>query len=217
MGNPIIAELFNFSDTFHILSFAASFFAVVFVVMSYFVRKKSLYLLYQSLCIVFLILSYFFGLQYFAMIGLFIGLCRSVTFFLYEKEGKKAPIVWSFVFSVLTVTAYVVVNYVILKEGQPLGVLCMAALVMYAFIFRIRNLRIVRFTMLAPTFLSIAFNVLTHAAIFATLTYVFELGANLVAIVKYDILRHTEKNVGKAEVGEAEPPDEQETAGQKMA
>ena len=208
MGNDIIAELFNFSDTFHILSFAASFLAVVFVVTSYFVRKKSLYLLYQSLCIVFLILSYFFGRQPFAMIGLFIGLCRSVTFFLYENKGTKAPIAWSFVFAALTVAAYFVVNFVILKQGQPLDTLCMAALIMYAFIFRIRNLRVVRFTMLAPTLLSIAFNVLTHAAIFATLTYVFELGATLTAIVKYDILHHTKTESAEKTTAEEATVDE---------
>ena len=58
-----------------------------------------------------------------------------------------------------------------------------------AFIFRIGNLKIVRFTMLIPTVLSILFNVLTSAALFATLTYVFELCANVVFIFKYHVFK----------------------------
>ena len=75
----------------------------------------------------------------------------------------------------------------ILKTTKPWDVLCEFVLVMYAFISRIRNLKIVRFTMLIPTLLSILFNVLTRAAIFATLTYVFELCANVVSIFKYHV------------------------------
>ena len=63
----------------------------------------------------------------------------------------------------------------------------MVALVGYAFIFRIRNLKIVRYTMIFPTVLSILFNVLSGAAFFATLTYVFELSANIVSIFKYHV------------------------------
>jgi hypothetical protein len=59
---------------------------------------------------------------------------------------------------------------------------------MYAFIFRIRSLKIVRFTMLLPTVLSILYNVLIEAAIFVTLTYVFELAVNLVSITRFHIL-----------------------------
>ena len=69
-----------------VLSLIASFIALVFVVCSYFVRKKSMYLMFQALCIIFLIVSYFFNLQYFAMIGVTIGLCRTLTFFLFERN-----------------------------------------------------------------------------------------------------------------------------------
>lgn len=64
---------------------------------------------------------------------------------------------------------------------------------MYAFIFRIRDLKIVRFTMSIPTVLSILFNVLTSAAIFTTLTYLFELIANCISIFKYHIIKGKEK------------------------
>lgn len=119
------------------------------------------------------------------MIGLAVGLGRTVVFFAFENKGKRAPIGWSFLFSFLTLASYFAVNYGIVKTSQPLDVLCLLALCMYAFIFRIRNLKIVRYAMLVPTVLSILFNIFTHAALFATLTYVFELCANLASIFKY--------------------------------
>lgn len=171
------------------LSYIAGFAAMVFVMMAYFVKKKELYLLYQSLCIVGLVFSYLFNAQFFAMIGLFISLCRALTFFLIERKGKRASIALSFLFAGLTVASYFIVNFWILGDAQPLDILCLAAACMYAFIFRIRNLKIVRFTMLVPTVISIAFNAFSGAALFATLSYVFELGANVVSIFKYHIIK----------------------------
>ena len=171
------------------LSYIAGFAAMVFVMMAYFVKKKELYLLYQSLCITGLVVSYLFNAQFFAMIGLFISLCRTLTFFFIERDGKRAGIGWSFLFAGLTVASYFIVNFWILGDAQPLDILCLAAGCMYAFIFRIRNLKIVRFTMLVPTVISIAFNAFSGAALFATLSYVFELGANVVSIFKYHIIK----------------------------
>lgn len=170
------------------LSIIASLFAMIAVILSYFVKKKALYLLFQLICIVFLIISYFFNLQFFAMVGLSIGFARALTFYLYEKKGVKAPLLASIILSVLTLASYFIVNTIILKTSQPLDLLCVGALVSYAFIFRIRNLKLVRFLMLPPTILSILFNLLTGAAIFATLTYVFELCANVISIFKYHVL-----------------------------
>ena len=177
------------NDTFALI---ASFIAMVFVVMAYFVKNKAHYLLFQLLCILFLVISYFFTLQFFAMIGLAIGIFRTVTFYLYEKKEKVAPIFWSFIFSIFTIISYLVVNLRVLKTAQPLDVLCLLSLVMYAFIFRIRNLKIVRFTMLIPLFLSVLFNVLTEAAIFAALSYAFEFCANVVSIFKYHVFNKEE-------------------------
>ena len=44
----------------------ASFIAMVSVVMAYFVKNKSYYLLYQVICVLFLVVSYFFTVQFFA-------------------------------------------------------------------------------------------------------------------------------------------------------
>ncbi len=175
------------------LALIASFVAMAFVVMAYFVKKKVYYLFCQLLCILFLIVSYFFTVQFFAMIGLAVGIFRTLTFFVYENKKKQASITWSFLFSGLTIASYFVVNFGILKTAQPLDVLYVLALSMYAFIFRIRNLKLVRFTMLVPTVLSILFNILTHAALFASLTYVFELCANVVSIFKYHIFGKSEE------------------------
>ncbi|MBR3864454.1 MAG: YgjV family protein [Clostridia bacterium] len=164
------------------LSLIASFIAMAVIVISYFVKKKEHYLLFQSLGLVFLIVSYFFSLQFFAMIGIGLGLLRAITFFIYEKKGKNAPIGWSFAFSILTIISYFIINFGILKTAQPLDLLCLAGLILYAFIFRIRNLKIVRFTMLIPTILTFLFNLLTHAPIFATISYAFELIANIISI-----------------------------------
>jgi hypothetical protein len=177
-----------------VLSLIAGFFALSAVVFAYFTKKKSFYLFFQLVCIIFLIISYFFNLQFFAMIGLSIGLCRTLTFFLFEKKGKFAPIYVSCIFGTATIASYFIVNFAILKDAQPLDILCLSALVMYAFIFRIRNLKIVRYTMLLPTLLSILFNILTGAAIFATMSYVFELGANIVSIFKYHVFAKPEQN-----------------------
>ena len=166
------------------LSLIMGFFAMAFVMTSYFVRKKQFYLFFQSCCIVFLIASYLFNVQYFATIGLSIGLVRAVTFYLYEKQEKKAPIALAFLFSSLTVMAYIFVN----KGIEPLDLLCLSALVMNSFIFRMRDLKTVRYLMLVSTILAIFFNVLTSAAIFVTCSYTFELLADVVSIFKYHIL-----------------------------
>ena len=177
------------------LALVASFIAMAFVVMSYFVKKKSYYLIFQLLCIAFLVVSYFFTVQFFAMVGLSVGILRALIFFFYEKQEKEAPIYWSFIISGMTICSYFMVNFWILKTAQPLDILCLIGLVMYAFIFRIRNLKIVRYTMLIPTMLAILFNLLTSAAVFATLAYVFELLANIVSIFKYHIFNKQDDRV----------------------
>ncbi len=170
-----------------LLADIASYLAMLLVVCSYFTKKKERFLLFQSLCIVFLIVSYFFNVQFFAMVGLAIGLARALVFFAYEKRGRLAPFYWPFLLAGMTLASYFIVNYAILQAADPLDILCLAGLVCYAFIFRIRNLTLVRFLMLVPTVLSILFNILTDAAPGASLTYVFELGANIVSIFKYHV------------------------------
>ena len=170
-----------------VLSLIASFLALVFVIFAYFTSKKN-YLMFQSLCIVFLIISYFFKAQFFVAIGMIVSLGRSLTFYYFESKDKDASILWSFMFSALTIATYFIVNFAILGDAKLLDIICLCALILYAFIFRIRNLKIVRFTMLIPTGLSIIYNIASAMPIFAILSYSFEFIANIVSIIKYDVL-----------------------------
>ena len=161
---------------------------MVLVIASYFTRKKERFLLFQSLCIVFIIASYFFTVQFFAMVGLAVGLLRALVYYAYEKRERLAPLWVPILLTLLTLASYFTVNFAILKTSDPLDVICLVALVAYVFIFRVRNLKLVRFLMLLPVSLSLLFNLLTNAALFTTLTYVFELSANLVSIFKYHVI-----------------------------
>ena len=113
-----------------ILADIASYIAMTLVVFSYFTRKKERFLLFQSLCIVFLIVSYFFNLQFFAMVGLAVGLLRALVYFAYEKRGRLAPMYWPFLLSGLTLASYLVVNFAILETADPLDILCLVGLVL---------------------------------------------------------------------------------------
>ncbi|MBR2614886.1 MAG: YgjV family protein [Clostridia bacterium] len=165
------------------LSLIAGLIAMVAVTSSYMFKKRSFYLLFQSITIVFLILSYLFIEQYFSMIGLFIALIRAFTFFMFEKKDKKAPVYLSIIFSVLTLAGYFIVNLVILKDARPLDIINLVTLIMYAFFHRIRNYDLMRYLMTMPLALSVLYNLLIEATPFVIISYSFEFAANLVAIV----------------------------------
>ena len=116
-----------------VLALLAGFIAMGFVVTSYFVKKKSLYLLFQALCIVFLITSYFFTVQFFAMVGLAVGLVRTYVYFVYEKKDIQAPVWIAFTLSGATLASYFIVNFWILKQSNPLDILLVVALILYVF------------------------------------------------------------------------------------
>ena len=177
-------------------SLVASFAAMAWIVSSYFLNSKGKYLLFQSIGIVFLMASYCLDGLYFPMIGLAIGLFRAVIFYAYEKGNKEAPLFWPFVIAALSVGAYFIVNVGVLKTQNPYDILYLIGLVLYAFAFRIRNLEVFRYVVTIPTALSLLYNVLSGAAIFASLSYGFELCANVVAILKYHVFaRETKEKV----------------------
>lgn len=171
-----------------ILSLIASFIAMAFVICSYFAKKKN-FLLFQALCITFLIISYFFDLKFFAMAGLIIGLVRTLTFYCYEKNDKEAPNFLAVIFCILTLASYFIINLWILGDAKPVDITYLVGLLCYIFIFRVRDIKKVRFLMLIPTVLSLLYNVLSIAPIFATLCYTFELSANVVSIIKYHVIK----------------------------
>ena len=171
-------------------AFIAGLIAMLLVASSYFFRKKTQYLFLQGLGIVFLMLSYLFTGEYFAMVGLVIGLARSLTYFAFEVKGKNTSIFWPFLFSGLGVASYFILNFWILKTAKPaIDCIYLVGLIAYAFIFWVRKLELLRYLVLIPTGLSILYNVLINAVPFVIVSYSFELLANLVAIAKYDLFK----------------------------
>lgn len=170
------------------LALCVSFLALCCVVISYFLKSKALYLAFQSVGIVFLVLTYFFSALFFPMISLFIGLFRVLIYFVYEQKQKTAPMWVALLLILATLTAYVVVNVVILKTARILDVLNVAAMVLYALIMRVRNLKFVRFAIIAPAFLSVLYNLLLGGQPFATALYLFEIAACVLAILRFYVL-----------------------------
>lgn len=170
-------------------AFVVSLAAMLLIASSYFFKKKSLYLVLQSAGMVFLVLSYLLTGEYFAMIGLAIGLARALTYFAFEIHDKRASIFFPFLFSGLSIMAYFIVNLWILKTAKPVDIIYLLGLVGYAFVFWIRDLKTVRFLVTIPTALSLLHSVLIRAVPFVIVSYSFELGANLIAIAKYDLLQ----------------------------
>ncbi len=158
--------------------------ALGFIVVSYFVSKKS-YLLFQLTGIIFLIFSYLFVELYFATVGLTIGFFRSLICYLYERKDKKVPLVVPILISLATVLAFVVINIVILKDYSPYDAIYLAVLIMYCFSFTIRNVVVLHNVVLVPAILAVVYNVLAGATLFVIISCSFELLADIVAIVKY--------------------------------
>ena len=165
-------------------SLVVSFIAMALVAGSYFLKDKRGYLLFQSFGMIGLMASYCLDGLYFPMIGLTIGLARALIFFSYEQKDKTAPIFWPYVLAGLSVVAYLIVNVWILQTKNPYDIFYLTGLVLYTFAFRIRNLETFRYVVTIPTALCLLYNVLSSAAIFAVLSYGFELGANVVSILK---------------------------------
>lgn len=184
------------------LSQIAGIITLFMMVASYLVKRKSSYLLFQTVGLGFMFLSYLFGANYFAMIALTVSLSRTLVFLIYEKKDKRAPLVLGFLFATLTVLAYVAVNLVILKTARPTDILYLTAQVMYAFIFRIRSIKLVRYTIIIPHSLAILYNLLLDGMLFVALSYGFELLADLYAIVRAKLEeKKAEKALREAEQG----------------
>ena len=170
-----------------ILAKMVSFLALLLISSSYFVNKKN-YLFFQSLGMVCLAISYLLTGEYFAMVALCIGLMRALTFFAYEKAQKDAPLFLSFLFAGLTVLAYLIVNLGIQKTVKSEDLLYLVAKVFFAFTFRIRNLKTLRFLTLIPTSLAVIYSFLCNTTVFVILSTLFEFGAVIVAIFKYYVI-----------------------------
>ena len=172
---------------YSVISSVSGVIAVEFVCVSYFSKKKT-FLLFQSLCIVFLIISYLFNLQFFSAVGLAVGLFRTIAFFIYENREETPTLSVSFIFAILTLISYYIINFYILKGSKPLDFLYLVSLILYAFIYRIANINTLRLLTFIPTTLSIIYNVLTFSPPFITISYAIEFIANLISVIKNQII-----------------------------
>ena len=166
------------------LSTIIGFVAMVFAMSSYFVKKKSIFLMAQAGAILSLAFSCLFIVQYYAVVSYVLGLIRVGVFYLYERKGKTAPNLWIAIFVGLYMLFYVVVNILILQKFNTLDILLLVANVFFTVAFSIRNLIILRYVFLLPLAISTVYYLLVPGgSLFVIISYTFELCANLLAII----------------------------------
>lgn len=171
--------------------------AMLFIMGSYFVSKKN-YLVLQMIGIVFLALGYVFTKEYFAMVGLSIGMTRSFIFLCYERKGRSAPIWIVGAVIVATTAGYFIVNAENI-EFRIADILFLLSAYLYAIVLNFRDLKLLRFCVILPTSLSIAYNVLAKQTVFTIITYAFEMGAAMVAIFKFYVIPSWKKENKKTQ------------------
>ena len=98
-----------------------------------------------------------------------------------------------FIFCALTLTSYFTVNLGILKTAKPIDIFYVASLMLYAIVFRIKDVELMRYLVLVPTVLAVLYNVLCQAPVFTTVSYAFEVAAGVYAVIKFNILGQKEK------------------------
>jgi len=167
------------------LSLICGFIGMAFAVSSYFVRKKTMFLTCQAGAVIALALSCLFIEQYFAVVSYFISIVRIWVYYIRERQNKPTQNWVKCIFGGLVIVSYVIINIVILQDFKLLDVMFMIAGVMYAFVFGIRNLMVMRYVFLIPTIMTLIYYVLINATVFVIISYAFELCANIVAIILY--------------------------------
>lgn len=162
-----------------------SFLALLLYAISYFFKQKHLYLTFQGFGTLSLVISYLFLANYFAMISLFVGIIRIVTYYLIEKRGRRVPVAVVALFCAITIANYYLVNVLILHTSRQADIILMVSYCLYAIVLGIRNLMLVRYAMTVPLALSILYNVLIHAPVFTVISYSVELTVTIVTIVYF--------------------------------
>ena len=164
-----------------------SFIAMLMYASSYLFKKKSTYLIFQGLGGFSLVFSYLFMGEYFAMISLFLGLTRTITYFCFEKKDMAIP-VWIVVANCIALCLnYVVVNVFILNSANFVDILLVISFCLYAIVFSFRNLQRVRYTVTIPLAVTVLYNILINAPIFTVISYSFELAVAIGSIIYYSM------------------------------
>lgn len=169
------------------VSFFFGVVAMCMATLSYFQKSKTGYLLLQILNITALVLSYLFLEEFFAMVSYLVSFLRVAVFFLYEKRDKEVSLAIKLLFVGLAIVSYLIVNVIILQKAGWLDILCLVANVLYTFSFGIRNLKVMRYVLLAPNVLSVLYNALLPATLFVIVSFGFELTANVFSILQNDV------------------------------
>ena len=154
----------------------------------------SYYLFFQGLGGLCLVFSYLFISEFFPMISLFIGLVRTATYYAYEKNDRRVPVYVVVSICMATIINYVFVNIVILQTQKPVDFILVISFCLYAVIFSIRKLEIVRYTVIIPHVLTIIYNILIHAPIFTAISYSIELTITIISIMYFRFSASYEKH-----------------------
>jgi hypothetical protein len=119
------------------------------------------------------------------MVTVIIGIGRGLVCYYYEKRNREVPLYMIIALCAATVTSYVLINFVVLKTATSWDILYMLASCGYAITFTIRNLKLMRYAVLIPHSLAIAYNLIIRAPITSALSYVIEAIITIVAIIKF--------------------------------
>ena len=177
-------------------SFIMSTIALTLYSISYFFNSKKNYLLCQLTGNVFLSVSYMMIGAYFTMVSVLIGIARGLICYIYEKKDREVPICLIIGLCSVTVLSYVLINYVILAQTIGWDVLYLMASCLYSISFAIRNLRVMRYVILVPHWMAIAYNLIIKAPISSAVSYGIEMTITVVAIIKHEIQAHKHKSIG---------------------
>ncbi len=175
------------------VSLIAGFIAMACAMSSYMFSKKTTFLIYQLLAMVFLSVSYLFIEEFFAMLGMTVSVIRTIVYFVIERKNKVPKFWLKTLFGGLTLISYIIVNIVILKTAKPLDLLFMTGNIMYSYSFGFKNLKVLQMFMLLPTGVTIIYNLLAPATLFVIISYIFEFIANIVGIIKITLRERKEK------------------------
>ena len=131
------------------------------------------------------------------MVAVIIGIARGLICYVYEKKDKKVPIFCIVGLCLVTISSYIIINYVVLQsQASVWDFLYLFASCMYAITFAIRNIRVMRYVVLLPHSSAVAYNLLIHAPISSAISYGIELAVTVVAIIKYEVINRKKENKG---------------------
>lgn len=133
------------------------------------------------------------------MVGLIVGLARTLVYFFYANNDKPAPVFCAVTFCTLTVSVYLIVNIAILNDAKPVDLVNLAALCFYACVYLTQDLKKLRWLLFIPLILCVVYNLLISATAFVIISYCFEIFANILAILKSRFLHNSSQ---KQEVGQ---------------